>query len=106
MKIVRSLPDDIFIYSNGDDAIELLTRKKAFRIPAAEAPGTAQKNKNFAADLQEMAEKLKYANGALVYFNLINWRWYLPTSEYLYENLQLRIIYQDNDGVIFQVING
>ena len=106
MKIVKSLPDNIFLYSNGDDAIELLTRKKAFRIPAVEAPGTVRKNRDFDADLQEMAEKLKSANGVLVYFNLIKWRWYLPTSEYLNENLPLQIIYQGSDGAIFQVNNG
>ncbi len=103
MKIVKSLPDDIFLYSNGDDAIELLTRKIAFSIPAVEAPGTLKKNRDFDTDLQEMAEKLKSANGVLVYFNLIKWRWYLPTSEYLYENLPLRIIYQGSDGAVFQV---
>ena len=106
IKIVKSLPDGIFLYSNGDDAIELLTRKETSRIPAVEAPGTAKENNNFAAELQEMAEKLKSANGVIVYFNLIKWRWYLPTSESLYETLPLQIIYQDSDGVIFQVNKG
>jgi hypothetical protein len=103
IKIIKSLPDSILLYSNGSDAIELLTKKKAISIPAAESPGTVGINKDFNANLQEMSEKLKSTNGVLVYFNLINWRWYLPTSEYLYNKLPLRIVYQDSDGVIFQI---
>ena len=106
LKIVRSLPQDIFLYSNGNDAIELLTRKKSFRIPAVENPGTVTKNMEFDSQLQAMVVKLKATNGVLVYFNLIKWRWYLPTSEYLYENLPLRIIYQGSDGAVFQVEKG
>jgi hypothetical protein len=106
LKIVRSLPQDIFLYSNGNDAIELLTRKKSFRIPAVENPGTVTKNMEFDSQLQAMVKKLKATNGVLVYFNLIKWRWYLPTSEYLYENLPLRIIYQGSDGAVFQVEKG
>lgn len=105
IEIIRSLPDNIFIYSNGKDAIEFLTRKKALYIPAKESPGTVEISRSFDADLQEMVEKLKSANGILVCLNLITWRWYLPASEYLYEKLPLKIIYQGRDGVIFQVNN-
>jgi hypothetical protein len=105
MKIVRALPNDIVIYSNGDDAIELLTGKKAFRIPALEKPGTASKNVDFEAGFENMAAKLKAGNGVIVYFNLIDWRWYLPTSDYLSQNLPLRIVYNGQDGTIFQVKN-
>jgi len=100
------LPQDIFLYSNGNDAIELLTRKKSFRVPLVENPWTVTKNMEFDSQLHAMFEKLKASNGVLVYFHLIKWRWYLPTGEYLYENLPLRIIYQDSDGAVFQVEKG
>lgn len=103
IRILRLLPDNIVIYSNGQDALEFLTGRNVISIPAMETPGTEKKNVNFADELQKMEETLASSNGLLVYLNLIDWRWYLPTSDYLSRNLPLQVKYQGPDGVIYQV---
>ena len=100
-KIIGALPDNIVLYSNSYELIELLTHKKALMIPALEDPGTVKKNKEFDSQLQTMVKKLEESNGLLVYFNVTGRR-YLPTSEYLHNNLPLQIIYKGQDGKIYQ----
>jgi len=105
VRIVKRLPDNIKIYSNGEDALEFLTGKEVYAIPPMEVPGSGMKNDNFEAELQFMQETLASTGGLLVYLNLVDWRWYLPTSEFLSLNMPLYIKYQGPDGTIYQVLN-
>ncbi len=48
--------------------------------------------------MQELAQK----DGVLVYANMIDWRWYLPSAEDLEKHLPLNAVYQGEDGFIFK----
>lgn len=103
LKIVRSLPEDIVLYSNGNEALEFLTGKEVSAIAPMEAPGSGLKNEDLEPELLRMQETLASSNGLLVYFNLIDWRWYLPTSDFLAQKLPLQVRYKGADGIIYQV---
>jgi hypothetical protein len=101
IEIVKSVPPDTIIYTNGPDAIDILTGKSSLMIPSKVDPGTRLSNENFAAQFADMARQLETDKSILVYFYGITWRWYLPTKEEIAKGVRLRVLYQGRDGIIY-----
>lgn len=98
---VRILSPEVRIYTNGPDAIYILTGKHAFMIPNKVNPNTRLINRNYLSQLASIREQIKKQITVLVYFNTIDWRWYLPSEDELKERLSLGIIESRSDGAIY-----
>ncbi len=100
---VRELPSGIPIYSNGHDAIYILTGKPADMIPEKVNASSRLTNENYSSQLILMGEQLENQGGFLVYLNALRWRWYLPSDEELKEQLPLQLLTKGADGSIYYI---
>lgn len=100
---IRKLPAGIPIYSNGVDAIYYLTARRALDIPAPIIHGTGQPNPNYDQELARMREELRQHNGAIVYFNTLPERWFLPSEIELRTRLPLTEVATAPDGSILKL---
>lgn len=100
---VRALPVPTRIFSNGDDAIYLLTGRLAERIPERISPTTTQANEHYESDLARWRSRLVESHGVVVYFTRIDWRSNLVSATDLRERLTLHALYDSADGTIYAV---
>jgi hypothetical protein len=99
---VRALPRQTLIYSNAPDALDILADRPSRMIPNLFNPGVRRTNPDFQQQIAGMMQELAQKDGVLVYANMIDWRWYLPTAEDLRKHLPLNPVYQGDDGFIFK----
>ncbi len=100
---VKKMPPTTIIYTNGPDPIKHLADRQSKMIPKLLSPVDRKKNKKFKQEFQYMRSRLSEADGVIVYFDRIKWRWYLPTFDQIRETLPLQIIYKGRDGVVAQI---
>jgi hypothetical protein len=100
---VRALPSGTLIYTNGPDAIYILTGRPAYSIPHKIIVKNRKTNKNYLTELKKMEERLKTQRGVLVYFYRQRGRWYLPAEEELKAKLPLVLKDTGGDGLIYAV---
>jgi hypothetical protein len=100
---VRALPPPTRIFSNGDDAIYLLTGRLAERIPERVFPTTTAPNDRYEAELTDLRKQLSESHGVVVYFSRIDWRPNLVSAAELQKILRLRALYTAVDGSIYTV---
>ena len=107
---VKDLPPGTPIYTNGVDAVYLLTGKLSSGIPAKEdvlkvhIPDPNRRlMKNYPAEIEKMKEEMKRLDGVVVYLRGIQWRWYYPSEQELAQSASLRIFEQYPDGAIYKV---
>jgi hypothetical protein len=102
MRHVRELPADARIYSNGRDAIYLLTGRATRWIPAPVDAETRARRPDYAPEIEEIRAALRAEDAALVWFDLISWRWYLPPASDLSRRLPIRRESRLRDGEIWR----
>lgn len=100
---VRSQPEGTLIYSNGPDAIHILTGRYARGLPARFNPGTRSVYDTHTARLDSIRDELAEHGGVLVYFNTITHRDYLPSEHELKEAMPLVAVASEGDGSIYRV---
>jgi len=100
MKELEKYPESIMIYSNGPDAIYLLTGRTAKMLPLVENPYTLEKNDTYYLQMELMEKGIKEKEGIIVFFDKIT-RLYLPTEDRLKEELNLRPLVEKTDGTIY-----
>ncbi len=98
---VRSLPADVRVYSNGADAIYILTGRPAERIPVRVRPMSGFVNANLPRQLAMMEEQLQSGRAVLIYFHTITHRWYLPSETELRAALSLRLVQHTADAAVY-----
>jgi len=103
---VRALPPLTRIFSNGDDAIYILTGRAAERIPEQASNATRQPNRRYEAELARMHEQLSRNAGVIVYFARIDWRPNLVAATELQRRLRLLTVYAAGDGAIYALGEG
>jgi hypothetical protein len=99
---VRALPLPTRIFSNADDAIYLLTGRRAETLPEQISLFTTEKNDDYEAELAYMSRQLRESNGVIVYFS-IGRHPNLVSSAELEARLTLRTLYAAADGTIYAV---
>lgn len=102
MRRVTELPAGARIYSNGRDAIYILTGRAARWIPAPVDAETRQPRPGYAPEIEEIRAALRAEDASLVWFDLISWRWYLPSRPDLYQRLPIRRESRLRDGEIWR----
>jgi len=93
--------DGRIIYSNGVDVIAFLTGKDALRLPAKIDPVSWQVNQDFDRQMEAMKIEVAQQRAVIVYFDRIQWRYYLPSREELEQSYKLPVMQQLGDGVVF-----
>lgn len=100
---VRLIKSGVPIYTNGPDAIILLTGRKARRIPNKIFRRSGLPNTAYRSEMETMERDLRKHHGVLVYFRTITWRFYLPDEGELQAQINLRPLHTLTDGVIYHV---
>ena len=90
------------IYSNGPDALLHHLGRPVHWLPMPENPSVGQPNAEYEREMELMSDRVCGQGGALVYWRLVDWRYYLPSEEYLVERLGLTPIFEDLDGAIYR----
>ena len=102
MRRVMELPADARVYSNARDAIYILTGRVTRWIPAWVDAETREPRPGYAPLLEEIRAALRGEDASLVWFDLVFWRWYLPTRSELYQQLPIRRVSKLQDGEIWK----
>jgi len=101
VEMVRSLPGDIPVYSNGYDALFLLTRREVHPLPE-ESPATPPpRMEALPAAWEEMVEALRSQRGLIVFFNRPTRRG-MVTEETVTETLTLCASLAVREGRVFR----
>ena len=98
---VRELPPTTRIFSNGDDAIYVLTGRLAERVPERLAPSTQHPNDSYAADVARLCQQLIDPPAVLVYFSSLAWRTYLVSPAEIQQHVNLQTLYAAPDGALY-----
>jgi hypothetical protein len=100
---IRSLPEETLIYSNGPDAIKILTGRYARGLPTKFSPVNRSVHDSYPANLDFLRNELEERDGVLVYFNTITHRDYYPLEDELREAMPLIAVASEDDGSIYRV---
>jgi len=98
---VRSLPESAMIYSNAPDAVGFLTQRKSALIPEKISPLTMKANNHYSEELMSMCKNIRDNEAVAVYFNQIDWKWFLPTSSEVESTCQTIILQRFGDGIVY-----
>jgi hypothetical protein len=101
MRRVTELPADARVYSNARDAIYVLTGRVTRWIPSPVNAETREPLQDYLARIAELRAALRAEDASLVWFDLVDWRWYLPSHEALYRRLPIRRVSGHRDGEIW-----
>jgi hypothetical protein len=101
MEVVRTLPQDEVIYSNGADAIGFLADRSALRVPNLFDPNTARPNLAYAREVETLCSRMRAGRAVVVYFSAITWRTYLPAPAELASTCSLGEPRRFADGDVY-----
>jgi hypothetical protein len=99
----RGLPDHIAIYSNGHDVIRLLAGREAARSPQMFERRTGQPDPGQSVEEEIARLQTEVANGTavVVFFDAIDWRFYLVNETELVEKASLPLLFAEEDGRVY-----
>jgi len=103
MAQIRALPGATRIFSNGDDAIYLLTGRLAERVPERPSATEGRQDEGHEVELARMRRRLSESTGVIVYFSRIDWRPDLVSPADLQSRMRLRTLYAAADGTMYGV---
>jgi hypothetical protein len=103
VKFLKALPPQTVIYSNAADACYSLTKREVLRLPAKYDSTLGRNNGDFDAQMTALRDGLKNNHALVIYFDRINWRWYLPTRNELEDLYQLPVATRLADGIVYGV---
>ena len=103
MLTLSRMPADTVIYSNGPDAIVYVLRRRANYLPMLELPRTGRPDPSapFEKQVANIQMQRGVNNVAIVFFDAIDWRFYLPTETNIRRLLGLQLLAHEPDGRIY-----
>jgi hypothetical protein len=101
VKFVKGLPSQMAVSSNAADACYLFTKREALRLPAKYDPTNARVNADFETQMAGLRDDLINNRALVVYFDRVDWRWYLPARHELEETYKLPVLTRLADGVVY-----
>jgi hypothetical protein len=107
MGFLRDLPDNAIVYSNGKDAVSYVLERQVQSIPERVRPrtGLADPANPYEKQLLDMRNNLAKSDAYVVFFDNIDWRFYLATEAELKQRLSLEQVATKSDGRIFRMTN-
>ena len=101
VKFLKALPPQTVISSNAADACYLFINREVLRLPAKYDSTNGRDNKDFSAQMEALRDNLNNNHAVVIYFDRINWRWYLPTRNELEDSYKLPVVTRFVDGVVY-----
>lgn len=101
VEFLKALPPNIVISSNAADACYVFTKRDVLRLPAKYDPTNGRYNADFDAQMTTLRDELNNKRAVVIYFDKINWRWYLPNRNELEESYQLPVATRLADGIVY-----
>jgi len=101
LRYLSDISEGIKIYSNGPDIIYFWTEKKAVLLPVKINPATLRENPEYYDRIARLVQECIKGNAIVVYFYLVNWRWYLPDKEEIDSLSKVTYALRFEDGVIY-----
>ncbi|MCF7844355.1 MAG: glycosyltransferase family 39 protein [Kiritimatiellales bacterium] len=101
MLFISNLSNSIPIYSNAPEAIYFLTGRITNHIPQKENSLKNIPNDNYLNEVSDMEKALISQQGIVVFFNNVDWKYYLPSRAELKEPLSLQLIKSTEDGEVY-----
>ncbi|MFN2196120.1 MAG: ArnT family glycosyltransferase [Anaerolineales bacterium] len=101
---VKTLPESVAVYSNLSDAIYLITGHRAVRLPRPFELSNQQLNPDFESEIADMGAQMQAGNAVIVFFNQPG-RLENPSEADLTDRLPLEVVYETNEGKIYQIGN-
>jgi len=98
---VRSLANNVNIYSNGPSVLGFLTEKQIQSIPRKMSSNTRIENFYYDEELESMCKDISKNRALLVYLNQITWRWYFPSQEEIKSTCYLPVLRRFADGTVY-----
>lgn len=98
---VMELPEGVRLYSNGADALYLLTGRRASDLPRKANPASRERNERYALEMREVVEQMREHRAVIVWLGRLDWRWYFPSRRDLLLHHPVRPAVRASDGVIF-----
>ena len=103
IQYVKTLSEARTIYSNGVDAIHVLTGREALRIPAKVDPMNGKRITGFDGEMNAARGEVIRQRAVVVYFDRIAWRSYLPSKDELEDFYMLPVLVRLDDGVVYGI---
>jgi hypothetical protein len=103
VKFLKALPPQTVIYSNAADGCYVSTKREVLRLPAKFDSTLGRDNSDFDAQMKALRDGLNNNHALVIYFDRVNWRWYLPSRNELEETYQLPVVMRFADGVVYGV---
>jgi len=99
---IKSLSNNVKIYSDGPDVIGFLTDKQSLSVPKKKFPTTLVSNPTYPEEIGAMCKDILENRALLVYFNSIG-RGYLPTYQEVEPACKLSVLQRFADGKVYGV---
>ncbi|MDD5727416.1 MAG: hypothetical protein PHV59_02525 [Victivallales bacterium] len=101
IKLVYDIPADMVIYSNGPDAIWLITRKDAQMLPLKIVPYTLMPNKNYHKQINQVITQCEKGTAVIIYLDRITWRPHLPSKQEISSLFRSPLVLPLKDGLAY-----
>jgi hypothetical protein len=98
---VSGLPPDARVFTNGPDAVYLLTGRSATMTPDLIVTATWRPNPRYRQQMDRLRTALQDQGAVLVYLDALASRSYQPSEQTLIAELGLRASYRGRDGTIY-----
>ncbi len=106
VRALSALPPDFCVYTDGYDAVYLLTGRRVRQLPKTGHRSAGEANPRYDAEVAEMADRLRETGGWIVLFDHIDRDDFLMTEADLRQRFELVDARrkQPSDGRIYQVV--
>jgi hypothetical protein len=99
---LRNYPADQVVYTNAPEALYLYTQRSARVLPKKYESANQRPNDNYDQELIQLKEQILDEGGIIVYFDPLI-RSTLPSANEILEILELKVLEQTADGVIYGI---
>ena len=100
LRSAAALPSGLVLYSNGPEPLRFLTGRPARSVPPRVLPNTLERNPDYERDVEAMSTEVRSGAAAVVWFDRITWRWYLPARQDLEVEHHLPVLSALEDGAV------
>lgn len=97
---VTQIPGNVRIVSNAPDVIHLMRGRIAYKLPAKFDAKSRLLRNDFLKELEQVSSEVRKGKALILYFDQVDWRWYLPSLDSLEKEYGFIIENRFRDGAL------